>query len=210
MRMRMRTIMIGPELGPHFVRACAVEMHWHFTRATFNGNLQEKYRAPEAGPTLVRGRNALRHFTRATFNRNLQENSAPQNEPSPERRHTHCASLRNRNALRHFTRATWYGNLQEKCRVPEWAQNADTHFARASAAETHGKISQEALDMEICRQNAAAQSEHPDQAPNFTPIVRTPQWGHAVCGKINEANLASMSFWCCNLIFSDVKPIRWN
>ena len=30
-----------------------------------------------------------------------------------------------------------YGNLQEKCRGPDWAQNAGTHFARTCAVEMH-------------------------------------------------------------------------
>ena len=37
----------------------------------------------------------------------------------------------------------FYRNLQEKCRGPDWAQNADTHFVRACAIEMHFNISQE-------------------------------------------------------------------
>ena len=121
-------------------------------------------------------------------------------------------------------RATWYGILQEKCRAPEWAQNADAHFVRACAVETHVKISQEPLHTEIYRKNAAPQneprtpthilcepaqcrnayqdftrttlcgnlqekcrSEHPDQAPAFTPNYRknpsVPQCGLTAWGK---------------------------
>ena len=64
---------------------------------------------------------------------------------SLERGHLFCASLGSRNACQDFTRATFCGNVQEKCRAPEWAQNADTHFVRAYAVETHVKISQEPL-----------------------------------------------------------------
>ena len=85
-------------------------------------------------------------------------------------------------ARQHVIRATLYRNLQEKCRAPEWAQNADTHFVWACAVETHVKISQEALYTEIYRKNAVAQSEHPHQAPAFTPTVRTHQCGHTVWG----------------------------
>ena len=92
---------------------------------------------------------------------------------------TLCASLHSRNARQHVIRATLYRNLQEKCRAPEWAQNADTHFVWACAVETHVKISQEALYTEIYRKNAGA---HPHQAPAFTPTVRTPQCGHTVWG----------------------------
>ena len=73
----------------------------------------------------------------------------------PERRRRLCASLRSRNACPHVTRdirrPTAYGNLQEKCRGPDWAQNADTHFVRACAVETHVNTSQEPLDTEIYR-----------------------------------------------------------
>ena len=85
-----------------------------------------------------------------------------------------CASLRSRSASQHFRRATLYGNLQVKCRRP----NRGPHLARACTVEMHSEISQEPLYTEICRKNAAAQLEHPDQAPAFTLIVRTPQCGH--------------------------------
>ena len=38
-------------------------------------------------------------------------------------------------------------------------------------------------DTEIYKENAAAQSEHSDQALAFTLTVRTPQCGHTVWGK---------------------------
>ena len=70
-----------------------------------------------------------------------------------------------RNVCPHVTkvirRATFYRNLQEKCRRPDWAQNADTHFVRACAVEMHVHMSQETsedpLHTEIYRKNAAAQ-----------------------------------------------------
>ena len=39
----------------------------------------------------------------------------------------------------------------ETFRGPDWAQNADRHFVRACAVETHAKISQEPLSTEIYR-----------------------------------------------------------
>ena len=42
-------------------------------------------------------------------------------------------------------RATLYRNLQVKCRRPEWAQNADTHFVWARVVEMHVNISEEPL-----------------------------------------------------------------
>ena len=99
------------------------------------------------------------------------------------RGHTLCASPRNRNASQDFTRATLYVNLREKCRAPDWSQNAGTHFVRACTIEMQVKISQEPLCTELYRKNAGAQMDYPDQAPAFTPTVRTPQCGHAVWGK---------------------------
>ena len=106
----------------------------------------------------------------------------PRTALSP-RGHTLCASPRNRNASQDFTRATLYVNLREKCRAPDWSQNAGTHFVRACTIEMQVKISQEPLCTELYRKNAGAQMDYPDQAPAFTPTVRTPQCGHAVWGK---------------------------
>jgi hypothetical protein len=48
----------------------------------------------------------------------------------------------------------------------------------------HVNISQEALFTEIYRKNAAAQLEHPDQAPAFTTTVRRIlECRHTVWGK---------------------------
>ena len=44
-------------------------------------------------------------------------------------------------------------------------------------------MSQGPLYTQFCGKNARAQSEHPDQAPAFTPTVRTPQCGHSVWGE---------------------------
>ena len=65
-------------LGPHFVRACAVEMHFNISQEPLYiyGNSQVKCRRPEARTTLcasLRGRKALQHVTRATLDGILQE-----------------------------------------------------------------------------------------------------------------------------------------
>ena len=86
------------------------------------------------------------------------------------------------NVYEHFTRATWYGIVEVKCHAREWAENADTHFARACAIEMQVNISEEPLYTEIGKKNAGAQLEHPDEAPAFTPTVRTPQCEHSVLG----------------------------
>jgi hypothetical protein len=46
----------------------------------------------------------------------------------------------------------------------------------------HLEISQEPLYTKIYSKIARAQSDHPDQAPAFTPTERTPQGGHTVWG----------------------------
>ena len=62
----------------HFVRACAVEMHFNISQGPLYiyGNSQVKCRRPEARTTLcasLRGRKALQHVTRATLDGILQE-----------------------------------------------------------------------------------------------------------------------------------------
>ena len=66
------------------------------------------------------------------------------------------------------------------------SQDLGPHFVRACAVEMHFNISQEPLYTEIYKKNTATQSEHPDQAPAFTPTVRTPQCGHTVWGISRE------------------------
>ena len=111
---------------------------------------------------------------------------------SPQPGHTFCASLRSRNARQHFRKATLHRNLQEKCRRSESTQNVDTHFVRACAVEMQADISQEPLYTE---KNAAAQLEHPDQAPACTTTVRTLQCGHTVWGMINPLEPAMFDDW---------------
>ena len=154
----------------------------HFTRATFCRNLQEKCRAPEPRTTLcasLRCRNACQHFTRAKM---------PRLRVSPERGHTLCASLRLRHACQfhksHFLRK-FTGKMPRARVSPERGhtlcaslrlRHACQHFTRAAFAE-------------IYRKNAGAQGEHPDQAPAFTPTVRTPQCGHTVWGTKRKPRL---------------------
>ena len=133
----------------------------------------------------LRRRHACQDFTRATYYWKL-----PGPRLSPECRHTLCASLRSRNACQDFTRATSCRNLEGKCRAPDWARNADTHFVRSCKGETHVKISQEPLSTEISRINAEAQSEHPDQAPAFTPTIsyrkKPSVWTHCLGKKLED------------------------
>ena len=96
----------------HFARACAVEMHVHMSQESSEEPRYQLY-------TEIHRKTAAAQIA-----------------------NTLCASLRSRNACQHFTRATLCGNLQVKCRRPKCAQNADTHFVRASATEKHVRMSQ--------------------------------------------------------------------
>jgi len=63
------------------------------------------------------------------------------------------------------------------------AQNRGPHFVRACAVEMQVNISQKHTKATLYgnyKKNAAAELEHPDQAPAFTITVRTPQCGHTV------------------------------
>ena len=118
-----------------------------------------------------------------------RKNAAPQIEPGTQT-HILCEPAQSKcmsTCHKKHHKSHFIGKFTGKMPRPRWAQKADTHFVRSCAVETHVKISQEPLDTEIYRKNAAAQSEHPDQAPAFTPTVRTPQCGHTVWGKRSAA-----------------------
>ena len=110
-------------LGPQFLRACAVEMHFNISKEPLCTESCTKMPHPRLSPkrrhTLCASLRNRMHFTfhKSQF---LQKftGKMPRLRLSPECRRTLCASLRSQNALQHFTRATLYGNLQEKCRAP--------------------------------------------------------------------------------------------
>ena len=115
-----RTNAAPQNLGPHFARACAGEMHVNISREPLYTEIYRKSAAAqldsERGHALcasLRSRKALQHVTRATLYGNLHDKCR-----APEPRTTLCASLRSPNACQHFTRATLYGNVQEKCCGP--------------------------------------------------------------------------------------------
>ena len=103
----------------------------------------------------------------------------------PEVRCTFCASLRSRKAHGHVTRAILCENLQGKCRAPDGSKTRAAGFVRVCAVKMTGK-------------RAGRQSEHLDQAPPFTPTVRTPQCGHAVWGK----TVYNCTSYCSSYIFT--------
>ena len=100
-------------------------------------------------------------------------------------RPTFWASLHNQNAHGHVTRAILCRKSHGKGRRPIASKTHGADFARACAVETHMNISQASnFYTKIYRENAGAQSEHPDQAPALTPTSRTPRCGHTVWGNI--------------------------
>ena len=131
-------------LGPHFVRACAVELHFNISKSHFIRKLVGKTPRPRSQPrtqTATLCEPAQSKCMPTSFQKyNLQEKCR-----SPEPRTTLCASLRGRTAFQHFASATLYGNLWEKCRTPKSAQNADSHFVRDCSVEMHVNIISEML-----------------------------------------------------------------
>ena len=177
LKRRMLGRKTNPETGTHTLREPAQSkrmsrFHKSYFIWKFTGKMPGPGLSPERRHTLrvsLRSRNACQDFTRAISYGNLEENAAAQN-PGVH----FYARRRSRNLCQDFTRATFMQKFTGKMPRPRLSRNADTHFPQACAVETHVKISQEPLYKETYRKNAAAQSEHPDQAPAFTLTVRTP------------------------------------
>ena len=89
-------------------------------------------------------------------------NTAAHNLREPAR--SKCMSIFQKSnvSIRKFTKYAGPRNLRGRLRASLRNCNACQY------------ISQEPLHTEIERKNAAAKSEHPDQAPVFTPAVTTP------------------------------------
>ena len=124
--------------------------------------------------------NPGQHFTKATSHGNLQEKCR-----GPEAGPALCASLRGRNSCQRFT-SDFIRKLTGKMPRPRLSperrdilcaslrsRNAGQHFTKATL---YGNLQY--------RKNAVVRLEHPDQAPAFTPTVRSPQCQHTVWGKI--------------------------
>ena len=184
------------DTDPHFVRACAVERHFNVSQEPRDTENYRKNAAPQNEPrtrthilceraqsihmSIFHKNHLLRKFTGKMLRRRL------------------CASLCSRNECQHFTRTTLYGNLQENA-APK---NRGADFVRACTVETHVNISQEPLYTENCKEKARDQSEHPDQAPAFTPTVRTPLCGHTIWG------LKKLSILCFLRVVSNCRRGR--
>ena len=142
----------------------------------------------------LRSRNACQHVQQdPLYTEIYKKNAGAQIEPRTQTR-TLCelaqskCSRQSKRMSRfhksHFIRPkTTAQTLCEPAQSERMSRFHKGHFIRACAVETRVKIPQEPLYAKIYRQNAADQSEHPDQAPAFTINARTPQCGHTVWGK---------------------------
>ena len=116
----------------------------------------------------------------------------------------------------HVTRDSLGENSQVKRRRPRSRTTRAANSVRACTVEMYMEMSQQQFCARIYRKKAAEQMEPPDQAPAFTPTIRTPQCGHTVWGKTPPdfavIFLCHVAFWCLldnwrNLGFQ--APYRW-
>ena len=154
-----------PRTQDHIVRDRRVAMHLNILQKPLYTDIYRKNATPQGEPrtqtaTLCEPAQSKRISTchKSGFIQKFT-GKMPRPRMSPERGHTLRASLRGQNACHHVTRATLYRNFHVKCRGPDWAQNAGTHFVRACAIEMHFNMSQEPLYTEIEWKNAAPENE---------------------------------------------------
>ena len=102
----------------------------------------------------------------------------PGKMPAPEPRRRLCPSLHSRHAHQHVTRAFLYNFFYEKCRGPE---PRPALCASLRSRNAHQRVTNPVYT-ENYKKNAAAELEHPDQAPAFTLTVRIPECGHTLWG----------------------------
>ena len=132
----------------------------------------------------LRSRSTLQHFTRATLYGYLQEK-----RPSPELRRALCASLHNRNARQHVIRPHFVSKFAGKMPRPRTYGHTLCERAQSKCTSTF----HESHFIRKFAGKMPPQSEHPDQAPAFTPTVRTTQFGHAVEEKHQNERPAPLS-----------------
>ena len=164
----------------HFVQARAVE--GACDKSHLCEHLQDKCRAPRAGPLLcasLRNWNVNGHVnrvTRAILSEKLQEKCrapwSPESLKIGTRGRAVCASLRGQNAHGHVWRAIWCENLQEKCR---------------SAVEMHMDTSQ--IHKSHVMPKFTWKTPPPWTNSGLTSYRKNPsEWTHCL-GKMDEGNL---------------------
>ena len=107
-----------------------------------------------------------------------------------------------RNALQHVPRATLYGFYTENV-APQNEPRTRTHIlCERAQSKRMSRFDKSHFMQFFCWKNAALQSEHPDQAPAFTPTVRTPLCGHTIWG------LKKLSILCFLKVVSNCRRGR--
>ena len=161
----------GPrDPDPHFVRACAAEMHIDMSQELSHARIYRENAAPQMlrPHALCASLPVQSKYTRGpSYTRILGQNAVPRWTPRP--RPTLCTSLRSRNAHGHVTGAISRENLQGKCRAPD-VETARTLREPACAVEMHTR----AILYENSGQNAV---------PRWTPRPRP-----ALCASLRSRN----------------------
>ena len=130
----------------------------------FTGKMLPQTKTEDHTPCAsLRRRNALGCFTRAILCGYMTGKMLPQTKTAT---HTSCQPAQAK-CIWTFTKAILRKNSQVKCRRPRAARpTLCASLRNRNALECFTK--QEPFHAEIYRENAGAQSEHPDQAPAFT------------------------------------------
>ena len=116
--------------------------------------------------------------------------------PIPRPRTTLCASLQSKcTSPFHKSHFIWKftGKMPQPRLSPERGHTCCASLRSRNALQHFTNISQSHYIQEKC----GAQSEHPDQAPDFTATVRTPQCGHTVRGKTVFIQQKFNMVWQC-------------
>ena len=186
---------LSQKADTHFVRACAAEKHFSTSQEPLYTEIYMTNSAPQnLGPHFARACAVQMHVSTSQgplYTEMYRKSATPIHTPEP--RTTVCASLRSWNACQHVTRATLYVFFFEKCRSPAWAQNADTHFARAWAVEMHFNISQEHVTPHVSSSRVASTKI---SKWNAMPLVRVSlafQDSLSIWSKIVQRQAANIS-----------------
>ena len=146
---------------PHFVRACALEMHFNISQEPLYTEIYRKMPRPRISPerrhTLyasLRGRNALQHFTRATLYRNLQEKChGPESAQNADTHFVQACAVE-----MHFniSQEPLYTEIYRKNATAQNQPRTQTHTLCEPA---QSKCTSPFHKTEIYRKNAAAQNQ---------------------------------------------------
>ena len=149
-----------------------------FHKSHFMGKKTEK--KPRTKTTAYTLREPAQSKRMSRFHKSHFMGKNQEKKHGPKPRPTLCVSLRSRNACQDFTRATLCRNLKRKCHGPKPRPTFCASLRNQNACQDFTRTI-------LCGNSARDQSEHPDQAPAFTPTIRTPQCGHCA-GEKQQTN----------------------